>query len=137
MHCAELRSNELRADKEVVLAAEQNGVALDYAWKTLRNDNEVMFAWATAKYIIMMFCLKKCYDPYGSRVEAYCRRREIFFHGKDEKAAYCAELDKLQRRYDALRQTADKRKPDKHSKKIEETLETIEWNLARIENNPA
>ena len=54
----------------------------------------------------------------------------------NEKAAYCAELDKFQRRYNALRQTADKRNPDKHSKEIEEMLEAMEWSLARLENNP-
>ena len=55
---------------------------------------------------------------------------------KDEKAAYCAELDKFQRRYSALRQTADKRGMDEHSKKIEETLEAMEWSLAAMEKNP-
>ena len=54
----------------------------------------------------------------------------------NQRAAYCAELNKFQRRYVALRQTADKRKPDKHSKEIEETLEAMELSLARLENNP-
>ena len=55
---------------------------------------------------------------------------------RDEKAAYCAEVDTFQRRYVALRQTADKREMDEHSKWIEETLEAMERSLARLENNP-
>ena len=55
---------------------------------------------------------------------------------KDEKAAYCAEVDKFQHRYTALRQTADRREIDERSEGIEETLEAMEWSLARLEKNP-
>ena len=70
-------------------------------------------------------------------MQAYMIDEEKFSSmDKDKKEAYCAEVDKFQRRYVALRKTADRRFSDNHSKYIEETLEAMERSLARMENNP-
>ena len=134
----EIAPFHIKNSKVVVLAAVQTtGSALAFASEELKKDKDVMFASATAKKFHNDTLFLKMLASIWESMQAYMIDEERFsFMDKDEKAAYCAELDKFQRRYSALRQTADKRGMDEHSKKIEETLEAMESSLAVLENNP-
>ena len=54
----------------------------------------------------------------------------------DEKAAYCNEMDELERVYMAVRQTAETRKRDDNSENIQKILNLMEQSLGALENNP-
>ena len=97
-------------DKEVVLAAVQtNGYALYLASQMLRADKDVMFASATAKkYPNDTLFLKMLRSIWNSMLAYMIDEERFSSMGDNERAAYCAEVDTFQRRYVALRQTADK-----------------------------
>ena len=120
----------------MLAAVQRNGDALRFASKRLKKDKDVLFAACTAEEHDDSLFLEMLPSIWES-MQAYMIYEETFSSMDDnEREAYCAEVDTFQRRYVALRQTADKREPDKHSKEIEETLEAMEWSLARLENNP-
>ena len=131
-------SYELKNDKEVVLAAvQENGYALKWASDALKNDKDVMFAAATAKKYNIDALFLKMLPSIWESMQAYMINGKRFYSMEDnEKAAYCAELDKFERIYISLRQTADRREMDERSSEIEETLNEMESSLAFWDTNP-